>query len=437
MTAPRLQRLAKQACLARSSKDQDLHRLPSLASHSGATPWLTLIGLGEDGFEALSRQAQRAIAEACFIMGGRRHLALIEGKSHAKQQPWPSPYAQAMQVIERYEGRKVVVLASGDPFFFGAGTQLVAHFGREAMNVLPGRSCLTAACARLGWSAQDIGVVSLCGRPLSHLVPHLQPNARLMLLSADEMTPARVAAFLTERGCGQSRLHLLEALDGPSESLRTLRACEAMPEPVARLNMVAVEIVAEAGARLVPLSSGLPDDFFEHDGQITKQEIRAVTLSALAPHPGQVLWDLGAGSGSISIEWMLRHPANRAFAVERDAARAARIQRNAETLGVPELHVEQQALPCALPGFPPPDAVFVGGGVGVPGVLETGWSALKPGGRLVANAVTLEGEQRLFQAFQAWSGALSRIGVERLGPIGNVFGFRPAMTVTQYQAVKT
>ncbi|GBR05889.1 cobalamin biosynthesis protein precorrin-6Y C5,15-methyltransferase [Asaia siamensis NRIC 0323] len=210
-----------------------------------------------------------------------------------------------------------------------------------------------------------------------------------------------------------------------------------MPEPVARLNMVAVEIVAEAGARLVPLSSGLPDDFFEHDGQITKQEIRAVTLSALTPHPGQVLWDLGAGSGSISIEWMLRHPANRAFAVERDAARAARIQRNAETLGVPELHVEQQALPCTLPAFPPPDAVFVGGGVGVPGVLETGWAALKPGGRMVANAVTLEGEQRLFQAFQAWGGALSRIGVERLGPIGNVFGFRPAMTVTQYQAVKT
>lgn len=370
-------------------------------------------------------------------MGGRRHLALIEGRSRAEPQPWASPFAQAMRALEKHEGRKVVVLASGDPFFFGAGTQLVAHFGREALCVLPGRSCLTAACSRLGWSVQDITVVSLCGRPLSRLVPHLQPGARLLLLSADETTPARVGAFLTEHGCGQSRLVLLEALDGPDESQLALRACEALPEPVARLNMVAVEIVAGAEARLMPLSSGLPDDFFEHDGQITKQEIRAVTLSALAPHPGQILWDLGAGSGSIGIEWMLRHPANRAFAVERDATRVARIMRNAEALGVPELHVEQHALPCALPGFSVPDVVFVGGGVGVPGLLEMGWSALRPGGRLVANAVTLEGEQRLFQAFQAWGGALSRIGVERLGPIGNVFGFRPAMTVTQFQAVKT
>ncbi|WP_438383838.1 precorrin-6y C5,15-methyltransferase (decarboxylating) subunit CbiE [Asaia sp. BMEF1] len=411
--------------------------MPFLASHSGATPWLTLIGLGEDGFEALSRQAQRAIADAEVIMGGRRHLALIEGRSRAEQQPWPSPYAQAMPALQSHAGRKVVVLASGDPFFFGAGTQIVAHFGREALTVVPGRSCLTAACARLGWSVQDVSVVSLCGRAISRLVPHLQPGARLLLLSADETTPADVAAFLTERGCGQSRLHLLEALDGPDQRLRSLRACEAMPEPVARLNMVAVEIVAGAEARLLPLSSGLPDHFFEHDGQITKQEIRAVTLSALAPHPGQILWDLGAGSGSVGIEWMLRHPANRTFAVERDAARVARIWRNAEALGVPELHVEQHALPCVLPGFVAPHAVFVGGGVGVPGLLETGWSALRPGGRMVANAVTLEGEQRLFQAFQAWGGALSRIGVERLGPIGHVFGFRPAMTVTQYQAVKT
>ncbi|WP_025885321.1 bifunctional cobalt-precorrin-7 (C(5))-methyltransferase/cobalt-precorrin-6B (C(15))-methyltransferase [Asaia prunellae] len=411
--------------------------MPSLASFSAPSPWLTVIGLGEDGFEALSRQAQRAINEAEFIMGGTRHLGLIEGHSAAVFQPWPSPYAQAMRALEPYRGKRVVVLASGDPFCFGAGTQLMAHFGRDALMVLPGRSCLTLACSRLGWSAQDISLVSLCGRPLSRLVPLIQPGGRLLVLSADETTPARLAAFLTERGCGQSVLHLLEALDGPGERICSSYACGGFREPVARLNMVAVEIVAGPDASILPLTSGLPDDFFEHDGQLTKREIRAVTLSALAPHPGQILWDLGAGSGSVSIEWMLHHPANRALAVERDPSRALRIMRNAHTLGVPELHVEQLVLPCDLSALPEPDAVFVGGGVGMEGMLEMGWSALKPGGRLVANAVTLEGEQRLFEAFQAWGGALSRIGIERLGSIGSVFGFRPAMTVTQYQAVRT
>jgi len=413
-----------------------MHSLPSLSPCSGAKHWLTIIGLGEDGFEALSRKAQRAILEADVLVGGKRHLSLVEGRGQALRETWPSPYGQAMQALARHEGRNVVVLASGDPFFFGIGKQIAAHFGYDGLQVIPSRSCLTLACARTGWSAQDVGLVSLCGRPMSRLLPHLQPGARLVVLSADETTPASLAAWLDEKGCGESVIHLLEALDGPEERQRVFRAREGAPGDVARLNMMAVEIVVGRGASLLPLACGLPDHFFEHDGQITKQEIRAITLSALSPHPGQVLWDLGAGSGSIGIEWMLRHPSNQCFAVERSAERCARIARNAEALGVDQLHVEQRDLPAPLSDMPPPDAVFVGGGISTPGLLDNAWSALRSGGRLVANAVTLEGEQRLFEAFQVWGGALSRISMERLGPIGTMHGFRPAMTVTQYKAVK-
>lgn len=412
--------------------------MSSLTSLTGTQCWLTVIGLGEDGFEALSCEAQRAIAQAEVLVGAARHLALVEnaGAESAIRETWPSPYTQAMAVLERHEGRRVVVLASGDPFCFGIGKQIIGHFGRAAMRVVPSRSCLTLACARLGWSAQDIRLVSLCGRPMSRLVPLIQPGARLVILSADEKTPERLAEWLCARGCGESVLHLLEALDGPYERQQCFRACEGPSGDVARLNMIGVEVVAGPDAQIVPLASGLPDSFFDHDGQITKQEVRAVTLSALAPRQGEILWDLGAGSGSVGIEWMLRHPTNRAFAFERDPQRCARIARNAEALGVDQLHVEQGDLPVALPALPAPDAVFIGGGVGLPGMLEMGWSALAPGGRLVANAVTIEGEKRLFEAFQAWGGALSRIGIERLGSIGDLFGFRPAMTVTQYRAVK-
>lgn len=412
--------------------------MSSLTSLTGTQCWLTVIGLGEDGFEALSREAQRAIVQAEVLVGAARHLALIENAEagSAIREAWPSPYTQAMAVLEKHRGRRIVVLASGDPFCFGIGKQIAGHFGHEVMRVMPSRSCLTLACARLGWSAQDIRLVSLCGRPVNRLVPLIQPGARLVILSADETTPVTLAEWLCARGCGESILHLLEALDGPHERQQCFRARERPSGDVARLNMIGVEVVAGQNAQIVPLASGLPDSFFEHDGQITKQEIRAVTLSALAPRQGQILWDLGAGSGSIGIEWMLRHPTNKAFAFERDPQRCARIARNAEALGVDELHVEQGDLPVPLPALPMPDAVFIGGGVGLPGMLEMGWSALEPGGRLVANAVTLEGEKQLFEAFQAWGGALSRIGIERLGSIGDLFGFRPAMTVTQYQAVK-
>ncbi|GBQ09384.1 cobalamin biosynthesis protein precorrin-6Y C5,15-methyltransferase [Swaminathania salitolerans LMG 21291] len=430
------QSVAQESRFGRPSENQDVHRVTASPHPHGTGSWLTVIGLGEDGFEALSASAQRAIETAEILMGGQRHLALVEGHGSAQRVCWPRPFSEGVGQIASWCGRRVVVLASGDPFCFGAGSVLREAFGAAALRVIPAPSALTLACARLGWSAQDVTLASLCGRPIARLRPLLQPRARLLVLSADETTPARLCAWLCEQRCGASRIHVLEALGGARERIRVTRADEGVSGECDRLNMVAVQIVPDPDAALVPLSAGLPDHYFEHDGQMTKREMRAVTLSSLAPRAGEMLWDLGAGSGSIAIEWMLRHPANAACAVERDPERVARILRNAEALGVPELHVEHRTLPCALDDLPRPDAVFVGGGVATPALLDLGWSALSPGGRLVANAVTMEGEQRLFEAFQAWGGALSRIAMERLGPIGDVSAFRPAMTVTQYRVVK-
>ncbi len=255
-------------------------------------------------------------------------------------------------------------------------------------------------------------------------------------MSADAGTPAQLAALLRANGFAASRLHLLEALGGPRERIRAMTAEADPPGGVSALNLVGIEVVAAADARVISLASGLPDDVFEHDGQITRREMRAVTLSALAPRRGELLWDIGAGSGSVSIEWMLRHPANRAIAIEQRADRAARAVRNAVSLGVPDLRVLTGPAPAALEGLPPPDAVFVGGGAGGDGVLSAAWAALKPGGRMVVNAVTIETEAVLFQARQEYGGTLTRISVERLDKIGRMHGFRPAMPVTQFVGVK-
>jgi precorrin-6Y C5,15-methyltransferase (decarboxylating) len=297
-------------------------------------------------------------------------------------------------------------------------------------------SCIALACARLGWAAQDCAVISFCGRPLAPLAPLLQPGARILALSADAGTPGLVATLLQARGFGPSIIHVLEALSGPRERIRSTTAAWFRLADIHPLNLLAIEVAAAPGAQPIPLTSGLPDALFEHDGQITKQEIRAVTLAALAPRRGELLWDIGAGSGAIGIEWMLRHPANQAVAVERHPERAARAARNAVSLGVPHLHVTGAPAPLALAGLPPPDAVFIGGGAHEPGIIETAWAALPPDGRLVANAVTVETEAALLAARARLGGTLSRLSVERLDRIGGMHGYRPAITVTQWQAVK-
>ena len=402
----------------------------------GVTPWLAILGIGEDGCDGLSPAARALLAGAEAVFGGARHLALAAPLLRGEAHPWPSPMADAYPAILARRGRPVAVLASGDPFRFGVGSALARLVPAAERIAVPAPSSIALACARLGWAEQDCAVVSLCGRPPERVLPLLQPGARLVTLSADAGTPAALAALLTAHGFGPSRLHLLEALGGPRERHRESRADGPgfpAPDP---LNLVAVEVAAGPGARIVPLSAGLPDGFFEHDGQLTKQEVRAVTLSALAPRQGERLWDIGLGSGSIAIEWLLRHPANRALGIEPDPARAARAARNALSLGVPGLEIVAGEAPAALAGLPPPDAVFIGGGVSRPGVLEAAWAALPPGGRLVANGVTVEGEAALLAAHSRWGGSLTRIGIERLDSIGRLHAFRPAMTVTQYAAVK-
>jgi precorrin-6Y C5,15-methyltransferase (decarboxylating) len=399
-------------------------------------PWLTIVGIGEDGVDGLSAAARRAIAGAALVAGGRRHLAhaasLITGEAVA----WPSPIEAGMQQLLTARPRPVTVLASGDPHWFGIGAMLARHVDTEEMFCIPQASAFSLACARLGWALQDCETISFCGRPLGLIARVLQPGACVLALSADERTPQQVAAILVANGFGASRLHLLEALGGAQERRRCATAETFGFQDVNSLNMLAIEMVAGPSARVIPLVAGLPEQRFGHDGQITKPEIRAVTLAALAPRRGELLWDIGAGAGSVAIEWMLRHPSCRAIGIERDAARAARIARNADSFGVPGLQVVRGDAPAVLNGLPRPDAVFVGGGAHLPGMLDTAWEALPAEGRLVVNAVTIESEGALLEARQRFGGTLTRIAIERLAVLGDYHGYRPAMTVTQFVALK-
>ncbi|MDQ0392502.1 precorrin-6y C5,15-methyltransferase (decarboxylating) subunit CbiE [Labrys monachus] len=405
----------------------------SAINHPGR--WLSIVGIGEDGLAGLSPAAASVIAQARMLVGGARHLAMIPDGT-ARRLAWPSPLTDAVGPIEAARGSRVVVLASGDPFLWGVGATLARFFPADEIACYPAPSAFALAAARLGWAQQDCALVSLHGRPFETIVPHVQPNARILALTWDGTTPAKVAARLVGMGFGLSRLTVLERLGGDGERIRRASAEAFDLFDVDPLNVLAVEAVAGPGARPLPLASGLPNAFFEHDGQLTKREIRAVTLSALQPLRGQLLWDIGLGAGSIAIEWLLRHPANRAVGIEENPERAARALTNAAALGVPRLRVVTGAAPAALAGLDPPDAVFIGGGGGDAGVFDAAWAALKPGGRLVANAVTLESEHLLASRFAAHGGEMVRLSVERLVPVGGLHGWRPAMPVTQWSVVK-
>lgn len=403
---------------------------------AAGAPWLSIVGIGEEGVEGLSEAARALVRGAELVVGGERHLALAAPLIRGEAITWPSPLGDAIPQILARRGHPTAVLASGDPFCFGVGVTLARHVAEAERFCLPAPSAFALACARLGWPAQTTSQASLCGRPIEPLAPLLQPGRHLLVLSADETTPSMLAAYLTARGFGPSRLHVLEALGGPNERRRSASAAAFDLADIQTLNLVGVEVVAGPGAQVIPLACGLPDEAFEHDGQITKREIRAVTLSALAPCAGELLWDVGGGTGSISIEWMLRHPENRAVTLEPELERAARAARNASRLGVPGLRILAASAPEGLAGLPAPDAVFLGGGASDPAVIETAWTALRSGGRLVANAVTVETEAALLQARARLGGSLTRLSVERLEPIGGMEGFKPARTVTQWTAVK-
>ena len=409
---------------------------PAMPDPASPRRWLSIVGIGEDGVEGLSPIARGLVAGADIVFGGERHLKLAAPLINGEAKRWPSPFSGAVGEVLASRGRQVCVLASGDPFFYGVGSVLAAHVSPDETLVVPAPSAFSLAAARLGWALPDLALVSLHGRTLDRIRPHLHPGARVLALTSDGEGPRALARLLTASGFGASRLTVLEALGGPSERIRTTTASDFNLAGIAELNTVAVEVKASPGARVLAFTPGLADDLFEHDGQITKREIRAVTLSSLAPQRGEVLCDIGAGSGSVAIEWMLAHPSMRAIAVETRADRAARIRRNAVSFGVPELEVVEGTAPAALAGLATPDAVFIGGGANGDGVLDAVIALLRPGGRLVVNAVTLETEARLIARQASVGGTLARIAVSRADSVGEKTAWRPALPVTQWVWVK-
>jgi len=406
--------------------------------------WITVIGVGDDGLAGLAPSARALIDTAELLVGGDRHQRMV-AETSATRLTWANGLDAAMEEMERWRGRRVVVLATGDPMYYGAGANLRRRFDADDMVVLPFPGAFSFAAARLLWSLADVERVTIHGRPLEVLNLAIQPDTRVIALSRDGDTPAQAARLLTERGFGPSAITVLENMGGPKER-RIDGVAERWDHPrCADLNTLAIECRAGPDARVLPPVPGLPDDLFENDGQLTKREVRTMTVAALAPLPGQVLWDIGAGSGSVAIEWLRAAPghrnadghAARAIAVEQDAGRAAMAARNAAALGVPQLTIVQEEAPDVLADLEPaPDTVFVGGGISREGLLEACWRRLSPGGRMVANAVTVEGESRLAAFRAANGGDLTRIAISHAEPVGRLTAFRSAMDVTQYTGMK-
>jgi len=387
---------------------------------------IVVVGIGADGWAGLGEPARAEVARCDVLFGSRRQLALLPPDlgPDIEKVPWPSPLLPALDdLFAEHAGKRIGVLASGDPLLSGIGTTLRKRFG--AVRIVPGVSSVALARARLGWSAEETEVISVVGRSVHRVTRALAPGRRILVLGS---APREVAELLTERGFGDSALTVLEHLAGPDE--RCVRGlARTWTEPAAELNVLAIDC---AGGPALP-GFGLPDEVFDHDGQLTKRELRACALARLAPVPGELLWDVGAGAGSVAIEWSRAHPSNRAVAIERNADRAARVRRNADRLGVPEVRVVEGTAPDVLSGLPTPQAVFLGGGLAA---LDACFSALAPGGRLVSHAVTLESEQALAAAYTRHGGELIRIGVERAAPLGSFTGWTPARTVTQWSVRK-
>ena len=398
------------------------------------TPWLTVVGIGDDGFKGLGKNARRALMNASRIIGGQRQLDLLPVCIRGERQLWPSPFSLAPVLEQR--GEAVCVLASGDPMFYGVGASLARQVPSDEMLILPAPSSCSLAAARLGWPLQEVSIVSLVARPLAALNAQLFSGVRLLLLSNDGRSPAAVAQLLRERGFGSSRMSVFEHLGGDAEQRIDASANDWNLASTADLNVIAIECLADANTPRLSRLAGLPDSAFKHDGQLTKRDVRAITLARLAPTPGELLWDVGAGSGSIGIEWMRAHPSCRALAIEADDGRQQLIELNRDALGAPGLQLIRGKAPQALQGLERPDAIFIGGGVTREGVLETCWERLKPGGRLVANAVTLQSEVTLMSWRERFGGELTRIHVAQAQPLGEFDTWRQALPITLLDLVK-
>jgi precorrin-6Y C5,15-methyltransferase (decarboxylating) len=409
---------------------------PVLPQSAASRRWLSIVGIGEDGIDALSPVARGLIGDAEIVFGGKRHLALAAPLIRGAMRPWPSPFDHAVDGVLAQRGRQVCVLASGDPFVYGVGTVLARRIDPAETLVVPAPSAFSLAASRLGWALPETTQLSLHARSLDLVRPHLQPGMRVLALTSGGNGPAELARLLADAGFGMSPFIVLEALGGIRERIRATTAAKFDLRAINDLNVVAVEVKADPGARVIARSAGLPDAMFEHDGQITKREIRAVTLSSLAPRRGELLWDIGAGAGSVAIEWMLADLSLRAIAIERRPDRAARIRRNAAAFGVPGLEVVEGEAPSALERLPGPDAIFIGGGASDHGTFDAATSMLRAGGRLVVNAVTLETESLLLARHATLGGELTRLAITRADAIGGRVGWRPAMPVTQWTWVK-
>ncbi len=405
-------------------------------------PPITVIGMGDDGLPGLPVAHAKMLFETDVIFTSRRLAEHLREEMREKARLWPSPFALLEEDIRalRAAGRRVVVLTSGDPFWHGAGALLARTFGPENLRVFPAPSSFSLAAARMGWPLQDVQTLSLHGREITRLEPFIQPGARCLALTANAKTPLEAARLLTERGFGPTRMHILAHLGAEMEQCFNFTAQEIVDKGETGfpdLHVLALEIIAGADARIWPRAPGLPDEAFVHDGQITKQTVRAITTSALCPAPGAVLWDVGAGCGSVGVEWLrMCAPGARAIAIERDGQRCAMIAENARRLGALDMTVIEGEAPAALSGLPAPDAVFIGGAVHDEEVFSVCLKALKPGGVLVANAVTTRGIGALMRRHEELGGELAQLAVSTSAPLGGARALRPALPVTQLRIRK-
>jgi len=405
-------------------------------AHVNAADLLDVVGIGADGWRGLPEDARAAVRDAEVLLGSTRQLALLPAGVPGRRVAWPSPLLPALQpLLEEHAGRRVCVLASGDPMFHGIGATLARVVGAERMRVHAHPSSVSLACARLGWPAQDVVVVNLLSQQADVLAAHVASGRRLLALVPSSTAVTDVCEVLRANGFGPSTVVVLADLAGDAEQVWAGSA-DAPPPSTSDLAVVAIDCVAAPGTRVLATVPGLPDDAFDNDGQLTKRDLRASAIARLAPHPGELLWDVGAGAGSVGIEWSRHHPSCRAVAVEQDPARAERLAGNARRLGVPGLSIVRGEAPGSLAGLPRPDAVFVGGGVSVPGVLDVGWRALRPGGRIVVHAVTRESEAVVSRWCATAGGELTRLQVEHVAPLGSFTVWRPALAVVQWYAVK-
>ncbi|WP_439142027.1 precorrin-6y C5,15-methyltransferase (decarboxylating) subunit CbiE [Planktotalea sp.] len=396
-------------------------------------PWLHIVGIGEDGMDGLV-PATRAVVEAAqIIIGGDRHHRLSESVQ-AKRVAWPSPFDALIDVLESYRGKRVVVLATGDPLWFSVGARIGRAIDPSEIIYHPQLSAFQLAAARMGWSMPDVETLTVHGRPVEQMIAYIQPDIRLLILTTGAETPAQIARFLSDRGFGQSKLTVLAAMGGKDEQRFEGIACDWAHE-VPAFNTMAVECIAAPDAALLPRVPGLSDDLFQSDGTMTKQEVRAATLAKLMPMRGALLWDIGTGCGSVAVEWMRAARYARAIGIEPRADRRAMAAANALALGAPKLELIDGKVPEALSGLDAPDAVFIGGGLSAE-TFEAAWTALRPLGRLVANAVTLESEAVLIGLHKKHGGQLVKLQVNRAEPVGALTGWRPLMPVTQWSLIK-